>query len=203
MRWDRWYYLGWVSVQWFALALQVHLFFVWKVVITSVYCQPESSRAAYICAHPRLHPAAMNYAHEHTEIHGLTTVGHKLECTFCSRACLHFPLLVQWEGRCCRSMLQDFGPSQCSEQEDLQGGRRAYASQRNHRLQVWLHVCLWTASQCKRQQAFQGRATQGWMFVCGGGIVCLQKAFSNMLELCAKAPACYYTSCQIQLIKPD
>lgn len=41
----------------------MHLFFVWKVVITSVYCQPESSRAAYICTHPRLHPAAMNYTH--------------------------------------------------------------------------------------------------------------------------------------------
>ncbi len=42
----------------------MHLFFVWKVVITGVYCQPESSRAAYICTRPRLHPAAMNYTHE-------------------------------------------------------------------------------------------------------------------------------------------
>lgn len=61
MRWDRWYYLGWVSVQRFALVFQVHLFFVWKVVITSIYCQPERRRAAHICAHPRLHPAAVNH----------------------------------------------------------------------------------------------------------------------------------------------
>lgn len=61
MRWDRWDYLGWVSTQRIALAFQVHLFFMGKVVITCVYCQPESSRAARICTRPRLlHPAFMS-----------------------------------------------------------------------------------------------------------------------------------------------
>lgn len=46
---------------------------------------------------------------------------------------------------------------------------------------------------------------EGCMFVCGLGIVRLQKVFDNMLELCTIAPACHYTSCQgyclIQFIK--
>lgn len=61
MRLDRWYYyLGRFSVRCITLAFQMHLFFVGKVVITGVYCQPESSRAACICTHPHLHPASMN-----------------------------------------------------------------------------------------------------------------------------------------------
>lgn len=109
----------------------VHLSCQREAAITAVCRQPQSSASASICTSA----ARASHSRRTQRVHVSTAVFP--------------PPSVQREGGRRGPLLQDPGPGQRPQQEDLQGGRHAHAGQGHHGLQVRLHLCLRAASERK------------------------------------------------------